>query len=243
MASGPHKSNTKQTPTRRRMSDRPVLKQIHARPRLIACVVLGILAWVLFPETWRMATRILLAWNMSVWLYLALAAYMIRQSSHETIKARAESQDEGRNVILVMTCIAAIASIAAIVAQLAATKDMTGLNKAVHIALAGSTILSAFAFIHLEFALHYAHEYVMEDESDAKCEAGERGGLNFPGTDRPDYLDFLYFSFVIGVAAQTADIAICSQRMRRVALMHCILAFFFNTTVLALTINIAAGLI
>ena len=101
-----------------------------------------------------------------------------------------------------------------------------------------ATILGSFAFIHVTFALHYAHEYVLG----RRRKTPEGCGLIFPGTDKPDYLDFLYFSFVIGVAGQTADVSISSQPMRRVALIHCVLSFLFNTTVLALTINIAAGL-
>jgi uncharacterized membrane protein len=93
------------------------------------------------------------------------------------------------------------------------------------------------------YALHYAHEYFDEYFTEPGKPAAERGGLVFPGTGNPGYFDFLYFSYVIGVASQTADVNITSPAMRRVALVHCVLAFFFNSAVLALTINIAAGLI
>ncbi|MDR3448244.1 MAG: DUF1345 domain-containing protein, partial [Alphaproteobacteria bacterium] len=112
-----------------------------------------------------------------------------------------------------------------------------------HMALAGATIISAWVFIHLTFALHYAHEYFDE----TKNEVGEtyklRGGIVFPGTQDPDYWDFMYFSFIIGVASQTADVSISSKAIRRTSLVHSVLAFFFNSAILALTINIAAGLI
>ena len=116
-------------------------------------------------------------------------------------------------------------------------------RRKMHIGLAALTIMSSFTFIHIMFMLHYAHEFYSEWKRDPAKPKGERGGLMFPGEDMPGYLDFMYFSFVIGVASQTADVATCSKDMRMIVLIHGIVSFFFNTTVLALTINIAAGLI
>jgi uncharacterized membrane protein len=130
--------------------------------------------------------------------------------------------------ILVLTSLAALAA---------------GMIKVLHIGLAAATIVSAWFFIHLTYALHYARECFDEYFAEPGRPAAERGGLAFPGTEHPDYYDFLYFSYVIGVACQTADVNISSPAMRRVVLVHCVLAFFFNSAVLALTINIAAGLI
>ncbi|MGO9685493.1 MAG: DUF1345 domain-containing protein, partial [Beijerinckiaceae bacterium] len=131
----------------------------------------------------------------------------------------------------------------AIFAQLTTVKTLTGLLKDLHIALAAATIVSAWTFTHLMFGLHYAHDYFLERAGSEARPAKKAGGLIFPGTKEPDYFDFLYFSFVIGVACATADVEITSRPMRRAALVHCVLAFFFNSAVLALTINIAAGLI
>jgi uncharacterized membrane protein len=86
------------------------------------------------------------------------------------------------------------------------------------------------------FALHYAHDFYMTDQH------GTHGGLEFPGEPAPDYADFLYFACIIGTSAQTADVSFTSRKMRRNGIVHCVLAFFFNTTLLALTINIASGL-
>jgi uncharacterized membrane protein len=161
----------------------------------------------------------------------------------QSMRRRARTSDEGKFFILVLTSLAAIAAIAAIIAHLAVVKDLSGTIKGLHIGLAAATIVSAWFFIHLTYALHYAHEYFDEYFAEPGRPAAERGGLAFPGTEHPDYYDFLYFSYVIGVACQTADVNISSPAMRRVALVHCVLAFFFNSAVLALTINIAAGLI
>ncbi|MHB8886809.1 MAG: DUF1345 domain-containing protein [Methylovirgula sp.] len=231
------------TPEPRRSRLRVPWRVVQARPRLFISIVCGIVLGLLLPADWRVNTRILMGWNAGAFLYFVLAGMMILTASDESISRRAETQDEGRFVILILTTLAAAMAIGAIVAQLATVKDLKGLSKDLHVTLAAVTIVSAWALIHLMFALHYAHEYVIERAARNAKPAKERGGLVFPGTEAPDYVDFLYFSYVIGVASQTADVAISSPAMRRIALVHCVLAFFFNSAVLALTINIAAGLI
>ena len=216
---------------------------VKARPRLFLCIAFALALAVLLPWHWHPVTRALLVWNAGSILYVALVGRMIRGANMENIRRRAQMQDEGQTAILLLSLFAAIASLGAIVLQLGAVKDMHGLLKSLHIGLAALTIASAFAFIHIMFMLHYAHEFYAEWKRDPAKPKGERGGLMFPGTDTPGYVDFMYFSFVIGVASQTADVATCSKEMRVIVLIHGVVSFFFNTTVLALTINIAAGLI
>ena len=219
------------------------LRHLVGHPRLLICVLIGLAALALMPTIWRLETRLLLAWNFGILLYLASSAQMMIKSDQNTIRRRARLTDESRFVVLTLAILAAVASILAIVAQLAQVKDMVGLMKSLHLGLAALTIVSSWTFIHVIFAQHYAHEYFIERASEKELPENMRGGICFPDTTSPDFADFLYFSFVIGVASQTADVAICSRPMRRVALVHCVLSFFFNTTILALTINIAAGLI
>lgn len=220
---------------------------LRGHPRLFLGVALGIIISLALPHSFRLSTRLLIAWNFGAWFYFVTTGWLIAHATAETIRLRAKATDEGRIFILILTSLAALASIGAIVAQLADVKDLTGWRKGLHVTLAAATILSAWFFIHLTYALHYAHEYFDEYFADIpgshRKSRAERGGLRFPGTENPDYFDFLYFSYVIGVASQTADVELCSREMRRVATVHCILAFFFNSAVLALTINIAAGLI
>ena len=216
---------------------------LRAHPRLFGGIAAGFLAEIFVPETFRLSTRLLIDWNVGTWFYFIATGLMIARASPESIRRRAKTTDEGKVFILILSSVAALAAIAAIVAQLAAVKDLSGLNKGLHVGLAAATIISAWFFIHLTYALHYAHEYFDEYFAKPGRPATERGGLIFPGTADPDYYDFLYFSFVIGVACQTADICLSSREMRRVALVHCVLAFFFNSAVLAFTINIAAGMI
>ncbi|MCI0598865.1 MAG: DUF1345 domain-containing protein [Beijerinckiaceae bacterium] len=218
------------------------VRVVRAHPRLFSGAAAGILAGVLLQENIGLSTRLLIAWNTGAWLYFIASGIMIARASPQTLRWRAKTSDEGRLFILLVTCLAAIASIAAIVAQLAAAGDTLGIAKGLHVGLAAMTIITAWLFIHLTFAFHYAHEYFDELPAEPGKSRTGRGGLIFPGTDEPDYYDFLYFSYVIGVACQTGDVAISSGPMRRAALVHGILAFFFNSAVLALTINIAAGL-
>jgi uncharacterized membrane protein len=161
---------------------------------------------------------------------------MMFWSSHERMRTRALQHDEGRVLVLVLVVAAALMCIGAIVAELSVAKDLKGVFRSAHIALALLTIVTSWAFTQVMFALHYAHDYYAGELR------GQPGGLDFPGGHAPDYGDFLYFSCVIGTSGQTADVSFTNRTMRRTGLVHCVLAFFFNTTLLALTINIAAGL-
>ena len=192
------------------------------------------------PAALPVATRALLAWNAGALLFIALVSHMIWRSADGSIRARAFLEDDNQWVLLLFGTGAACASLAAILAELVAVKDLTGADKALHIGLTTVMILSAWTFIHLLFALHYAEEYYARP---AGAKAGSRAGLRFPGEKEPTYGDFLYYSFVIGCACATADVETVSKMMRRTTMAHGVVAFFFNTIILALTINIGAGLV
>lgn len=213
-------------------------RQIYARPRLFFAALAGVLVTGLLPDSLaqRDITRLIIGWNAGAILYLLLAGHMMFRSDHDKIRHRATWQDEGRWVVMTLVVMAALATLGAIVAELAVVKDMHGMLRYAHMALAGITIATSWAFTHTMFALHYAHDYYVAQVN------GRPSGLAFPGDDPPDYGDFLYFACVIGTSGQTADVSFCSSAMRRTGLLHCVLAFFFNTTLLALTINIASGL-
>ncbi len=226
-------------PARRRLT-KP-LRVMKSRPRLFICAALGILVGVVLPDGWRVVTRGLVGWNVTIWLYLCAAGVMILRSEHRDIHRRATVEDEGRYAILAMAALASTVSFGAIFAQLATVKDLPFAAKSLHIGLALTTILGSWLFVHLIFALHYAHEFFRVSKVDAQGKWS--GGIDFPGVDCPDYFDFLYFSYVIGVACATADADITGRPLRRLALVHCILAFFYNNAVLAMSINIGAGFI
>ncbi|WP_205769533.1 DUF1345 domain-containing protein [Microvirga sp. KLBC 81] len=150
------------------------------------------------------------------------------------MQQRAAEEDETAVVFLILTLATAVASLAAIAVGLYGIHDADD-ERVFRLAVAGVTILCSWFFVHTIHAIHYAHEYYGD--------RGERQGLAFPHKDQPDYWDFLYFSFNLGAAAQTSDVVIVSKRMRRLALAHTILAFLFNTTILALAVNVGAGLL
>ena len=215
-----------------------LLRLLLARPRLFFSVVIGFLTALLLPESvaQHSVTRAIIGWNVGAILYLILAMKMMFWSTHERMRASALQHDEGNTVVLILVITAALMCIGAIVAELAVVKDLKGELRYAHIALAGLTIVTSWAFTQTMFALHYAHDYYV-------CAIhGEHGGLDFPGGHPPDYGDFLYFASVIGSSGQTADVSFSSRKMRRTGTVHCVLAFFFNTTLVALTINIASGL-
>jgi uncharacterized membrane protein len=215
------------------------LRAIHARPRTFLSAVVAILVGVLLPTSVaaHFVTRALIAWNAGTVLYVVLAATMMTRSSPQKMRYRAQLQDDGQRALLLFSCLAVVASIAGMAGELAVSKDIHGFLKSAHIALASVTVLSSWAFIQMTFALHYAHDYYA-----AVCH-GRPVGLRFPDDPDPDYGDFFYFSAIIGTSGQTADVAFVSKPMRRIGSLHCVLAYLFNTTVLALLINIAASLV
>jgi uncharacterized membrane protein len=218
------------------------VRVVRARPRLFICLALGILAGFVSPSDWRVITRVLVGWNFGIFLYLAAVAVMVAAGDRSSIARRAAEQDDGRITMLTLTIVAAAAAFGAIFYQLLMVKDVHGLPRAFHLLLAAATVTSAWTFIHVMFALHYANECFSERALQNSPAAKAHSGLRFPGDETPDYFDFFYFSFVIGVACATADVNITSRIIRRTATIHSVVAFFFNSAVLALTINIAAGL-
>lgn len=209
------------------------LRIIRARPRLSISALIGTLIFVLCPSGWNPATRILIGWNVGVWLYLVLVIHLMAKTESHHIVARAVTQDEGRFAVLGLTVIASLATIAAIVFEIAGAKSPGQHN---NLLLAIWTILSSWFFIHTVFALHYAHEYYGEF-------GGKKSGLKFPDDEDPDYWDFVYFSFVIGMTAQVSDVAVSSKAIRQTVIAHSIVSFLFNVSLLALTVNIAANVI
>lgn len=216
-----------------------LLRGLRVRPRLTLSAAAGLLVALGLPfvADSRDVTRWLIGWNVGAWAYLALSGVMMARSSREDMRRRALDQDDGAITILMLVVMAALASLGAIVAELAVARSEVGLQRHLHVGLAALTVVSSWAFAQVMFALHYAHDYYQSRHE------GQPGGLIFPDTPQPDYLDFLYASVVIGTSSQTADVAFGSSAMRRVGLVHCVLAFLFNTTLLALMVNVGANLI
>jgi uncharacterized membrane protein len=225
------------------MTDRPKahhrlptpIRIVRARPRLFLSAVIVLVVSVLTPSDWRIATRLLVGWDVGVALYLTLALRMMAVADVHHIRLRARLQDEGQFAILALTATAAFASLGAIIALLGMSD--TNNRDPTHLLLGVVTILLSWVFTHIMFAIHYAHEFYDEN-------GGKGGGLMFPGNPpEPDYWDFVYFSFVIGMTSQVSDVAITCRPIRHTVSAHGIISFIFNVALLALTVNIAASAI
>jgi uncharacterized membrane protein len=204
-----------------------------AHKRLIISVAIGIVIMLALPAP--LMTRILIGWDVGVLVYVVAAAVVMTQCSSITqMKANAAAQDEGGLAILILTAAAGMASLIAIFAELAAV-DRTGPHYGIYVAFAIGTVVLSWTFIHTIFALHYAHEFYGSGE--------HKNGLRFPGDGQPDYWDFVYFSFVVGMTFQVSDVAVTHKLVRRMVVAHGALSFFFTAAVIAMAVNIAASVI
>ena len=214
--------------------------QLH--PRLFAAAVIGILLALLLPEAWGPLLRMIVGWDVASTLYLVFATVMMARATSDGMRRRAALQDESGFTLLVLTAAAAAFSLCASTGLLSGFKDLPDAQKPVVLALVIFTIITSWFFLQLLFTLHYAHEFYGPAEEGE--DTVERGGLQFPGApEAPAYIDFAYYSFTIGMTAQTSDTAVVSSTMRALTLAHGVLTFFFNTVILALSINIAASLL
>lgn len=171
--------------------------------------------------------------------FLGLTWWAMLRATPVTMRRHARQEDAGRLVILSLITTTACASLFAI-GFILHDKGVSTKLLFVHLALSILTIVSSWLVVHTIFALRYAHAYYQDHKTLQECKAE---GLDFPGEEEPDYWDFLYFSFVIGMTSQVSDVEVTSRSLRRLSLLHGVLSFFFNTTIVAMTINIIAGVI
>ncbi|MGV2545054.1 UNVERIFIED_CONTAM: DUF1345 domain-containing protein, partial [Acinetobacter lwoffii] len=182
-------------------------RSVQNRPHFFIALIFGVvvaslLAWL---TSWKWSTILLAIWNGSISLYLLNVWKLIRSADHSQMQQQAKKQDESKWVIMLIVLLAITMSLVAILVQLSQLPS-GHYEKLGHVALALLTIISAWLFMHTVFALHYAHDFYM-----ALSRNEENGGLDFPGTEHPTYPDFLYFSYIIGTSAQTADVSITNK--------------------------------
>jgi len=207
------------------------LRIVRVRWRLFFAALVALLAFALLPSDWRLINRMLIGWDVGVVVYLMLAVELAMVTDTKHICRKSVLYDEGRVAIPVLTVSAALASIGAIFVQL--TMAPAG-HHLLNLVFAVVTILLSWSFIQVIFAFHYAHEFYAEHR-------GEARGLGFPGDDAPNYWDFLYFAFVIGMTSQVSDVTVKSKVLRKTVTAHGLLSFVFNLTLLALAVNLAAS--
>lgn len=212
-----------------------VVRMTQAHWRILVAVAVFVVARAALLEQTDSPTVWLIASNVGVLTYLALAYYLVLTADVTYIRFRAEQQDVGRALILILVTFAASASLVAIIAELGGkSSEAWRVTWQWRLALTVVTIFLSWSLIHTVFAFHYAHEFYGCGDA--------AGGLDFKD-ELPDYGDFVYFSFVIGMTSQVSDVTITSRSIRRTATVHGILSFFFNAALLALMINIAGSAI
>lgn len=204
------------------------LRHTIRRPGYWTAALLAIGVFLAFAQQTNIHRALLLGFNTGALFYVAYAFYMMSTTHASAIKQRAIHQEEGKWTALAVSIVTAIVVLVALSLELRGAKSKSMWD----VALAGSSILLAWLFVALVFAQEYAHSYYM---------AGK--GLDFPGEPEPDYWDVTYFSLVLNMTCQTSDVAITTRPMRRLVLLHSVIAFFFNVIILAITVNVVAGLL
>lgn len=202
---------------------------------LISLLVGGITYWladghILGP------TQLVVAYVAYALSTLTLTWTVIIASTPRETQQTNRLEDSSRLLILTFVVMGAFASLFAVVLLVKSVKLLSPDALTAHIALSGLAVVCSWFIVHTVFVFRYAHFYYGTGQKPI-------GGLDFPGDHAPDYLDFAYFSFVIGMTSQVSDVQITSSVMRRLALVHGILAFAFNAVIIALSINTISGLI
>lgn len=203
--------------------------------KLWVATLLGVIAYLLLPGAWVALTRTLVAWNITAILILAVTFVLAPRLNSSQLRERYQEDDPSGPVILLVVVISAILSVAAIVAFLTTLKGAHGAEKTVHIVLATLTIADSWLLVPTFYALHYADMFYSTPRN--------RRPLVFPGTEEPVFWDFVYFSFTIAAACQTADVSTQGVAMRRAVVAHSVVSVLFNVSILGFAINVTAGLL
>lgn len=207
----------------------------------LACLILGV---IIFSAFLGPARGVLAGFNIAAMIFIAGTLQLMHGQQPEDMRKRARENDPDRHILLIV----ALLIIAIIL--VAVTVEMTGSggHAKFAIALAGCTLLLAWIFSNLIFALHYAHEFyssTQPGDEDGRGDGndGDSGGLQFPGDEAPLYSDFAYFSFVLGMTFQVSDVEITRRSLRRLALYHALVAFLFNIIVVALSVSVIGDIL
>ncbi|MDO7899855.1 DUF1345 domain-containing protein [Pseudomonas citrulli] len=210
----------------------PFLARTH--PRLSSAMAIGLAVGFLAPAD-SLISKVLIGWNAGVWTYLALMLWLTVRAKAPDVRRIAEIEDENAGLVLLMVCIAALASLATITVELAGSRDLQATGKLLHYAFTAMTVIGSWLLIGVIFSVHYARLYYTWEGTEPALRFAE-------GLTTPNYWDFLYFSFTIGVAVQTSDVGVATRQLRKIVLAQSLIGFVFNTAILGFSINIAAGL-
>lgn len=215
------------------------LKHTSGLKKLMFCVLLAVLVYiVLLLSNVDLTSRLILGWDTFCLSMIVISWILFFSTDQDELHAVVEKQDDGLKVIFMIVLIAICFSLFGSLLLLTSTGE-SSFNKVFHTIVSLSPVLLSWLLLHTTFAIRYAHLY--HDHNKLKT-GSNVGGIDFPTKQPPDYIDFAYFSFVIGMTFQVSDIQISSRVIRRFVLMHSLISFVFNTIIVALTINTIAGL-
>jgi uncharacterized membrane protein len=210
-------------------------KLLSDHPRLWIAVAAGCAIFFFLPQHWSAMSRVLVCWNCGVALFLALIFTWMASLTAQQICSRYIEEDDSAPVILIVVSIAATLSLAAIVEPLATIRQVAGMERVAHFALATLTLAGSWLLVPTMFTTFYADMFYSAKEEDRP--------LRFPGTTMPTFWDFAYFSFTIAAACQTADVSTMNAGVRKAVIAHTLISFLFNASILGFAINVTAGLI
>lgn len=197
---------------------------------IVSLLIFLVASAVLVAMKLRLATAILLAFDLAAVVFLSILARLFNKASTIHMRSQAKAQDTGRWGILWSGIVLSTVVLVALGSELHAAK----VGGVLALTVGATSVVLSWLFLNTMFAMHYAHGFY-GDFGD------KHTGLEFPGTEQPDYWDFVYFAIVIGMCFQVSDVQITSKYLRRVVLLHSVIAFFFNVFIIAITVNIVAG--
>jgi uncharacterized membrane protein len=207
--------------------------------RLFIAVAIGVASLIALPAQWPARETAIAAWDIGAGSYLVLILVLFVRCPSGRMEQNARDQETGEWSLFFLVLAGATASFAAILGEFGSMKDVSGAAKGEKVAIVAATLAISWLLTQAIFALRYAHEFY----SRAIPSAGLDGGLEFPNENKPDYWDFTYFSVVLGMTFQVSDVQITSRKLRRLATLHGLLGFVFNTVIIALTVNLASSVL
>jgi len=214
---------------------------LDAHHRFFFACILAAVTFAGLHGRFSVPTQLIVAWDVFALTIVVLAWLIISNRDPYEVRRNVRLQDASATFLFSLVVIAATASLFAVGLLLGSVKNLSPTGLSLHIALAVSAVGVSWMLVHTVFTLRYAHFYYFDARDVARHAVA--GGLLFPGKGSPCYMDFAYFSFVIGMTCQVSDVAISSPKIRRLALVHGLISFAFNTAILAMFVNIIAGLV
>jgi len=214
------------------------LFRLHGIHKMLISFAIATVVYFLIPfHPLGKLPRILIGWDVFSFLLLGMTWIVFFTSDSHHIREESKTEDDSRTVIFFIVVIATFAGLFAVL-QLLLSKQGSNHQKEIELPIAILGMAFSWLLVHTIFTIRYAHLFYGNDPDKPETHIG---GLKFPSESKPDFLDFAYFSFVLGMTFQVSDVEVTSKGMRRLALFHGMLSFGFNTVIVALTINIVAG--